>query len=102
MARNKHLLSLKDMDRSARLQELIDAGVYSFKIEGRLKDVSYVKNITAYYRQQLDRLQGQKTSLGKCTLFFKPDPRKTFHRDQTEYFPQNGRFTIPVHQWHTP
>jgi len=102
LARNKHLLSLKDMDRSARLQELIDAGVYSFKIEGRLKDVSYVKNITAYYRQQLDRLQGQKTSLGKCTLFFKPDPRKTFHRDQTEYFPDNGRFTLPVHQWHTP
>jgi 23S rRNA 5-hydroxycytidine C2501 synthase len=102
LVRNKHLLSLKDLDRSARLQELIDAGVDSFKIEGRLKDVSYVKNITAYYRQQLDRLQGQKTSLGKCTFFFEPDPRKTFHRDQTEYFPENGRFTLPVHQWNTP
>jgi putative protease len=102
LVRNKHLLSLKDMDRSERLQELIDAGVHSFKIEGRLKDVSYVKNITAYYRQQLDRLQGQKTSLGTCTFFFRPDPQKTFHRDQTGYFPENGRFTEPVHQWYTP
>jgi len=47
-------------------------------------------------------LQGQKTSPGQCSFFFTPDPKKTFHRDQTEYFPQNGRFTIPVHQWHTP
>jgi putative protease len=102
MVRNRHLLSLRDMDRSAHLEELLDAGMDSLKIEGRLKDVSYVKNITAYYRQKLDQLQGQKTSPGSCTFFFTPDPRKTFHRDKTAYFPENGRFTSPVHQWHTP
>ena len=56
LARDKHLLSLKDNNQSANLAALIDAGVRSFKIEGRLKDLSYVKNITAHYRQQLDAL----------------------------------------------
>jgi 23S rRNA 5-hydroxycytidine C2501 synthase len=102
LIRNKHLLSLKDMDRSAVLPQLLDMGMDSLKIEGRLKGADYVKNTTAYYRRLLDALGGQKTSLGSCTFFFTPDPRKTFHRDRTEYLPVNGRFTEDVQQWNTP
>ena len=60
VARNKHLLSLKDMDRSASLEAMLDAGVRSLKIEGRLKDVNYVKNVTAYYRMRLDEIFGRR------------------------------------------
>ncbi|MFA7088752.1 MAG: U32 family peptidase, partial [Bacteroidales bacterium] len=102
LVKNKHLLSLKDMDRSDVLPQLLDMGMNSLKIEGRLKGVDYVKNITAHYRRKLDALGGQKTSLGSCTFFFTPDPRKTFHRDRTEYLPVKGRFTEEVHQWNTP
>ncbi len=80
--RDRHLLSIKDMDRSSYLKEMIEAGIDSFKIEGRLKDVDYVKNITAYYRQKLDRITGNKSSSGSCTFFFIPNPEKTFHRDK--------------------
>ncbi len=88
---NKHLLSLKDLNLSGYLQELIDAGISSFKIEGRLKETSYVKNITAYYRQKLDEiLEGsgkyKKSSSGKCKFFFLPDPEKSFHRGSSDYF----------------
>ena len=88
---DKHLLSLKDMDRSDYLQEMIEAGVTSFKIEGRLKEVEYVKNITAYYRQRLDAIldgksNWQRASYGKSTFFFTPNPEKTFHRGKTDYF----------------
>jgi putative protease len=88
---NKHLLSLKDLDRSKSIRELAEAGVRSFKIEGRLKDIDYVKNITAYYREELDRILEEKpefapASYGKTTFFFRPDPAKTFHRGATEYF----------------
>jgi len=88
---DKHLLSLKDLNLSDHLQELIDAGISSFKIEGRLKDVSYVKNITAYYRQKLDIiLEGsgkyKKASSGKCRFFFSPNPEKSFSRGATDYF----------------
>jgi len=91
IVRDKHLLSMKDLNRSGSLQELVSAGVRSFKIEGRLKDADYVKNVTAYYREELDRiLEGKPefsaASKGKTTLFFKPDPAKTFHRAATEYF----------------
>jgi len=91
VVREKHLLSLKDLNRSGSIAELAAAGVRSFKIEGRLKDLDYVKNITAYYRRELDRLLEGKpdflpASLGKTTLFFTPDPAKTFHRHATEYF----------------
>ena len=102
LIKNKHLLSLKDMDRSPVLPQLLDMGINSLKIEGRLKGVDYVKNITAYYRRLLDASGGEKTSLGSCTFFFDPDPRKTFHRDRTEYLPVNGRFKEDVHQWNTP
>lgn len=89
--RDKHLLSLKDLNRSLTISELADAGVRSFKIEGRLKDADYVKNITAYYRLELDRLLEGKpdfltASEGKTTFFFTPDPSKTFHRGATDYF----------------
>ena len=88
---DRHLLSLRDMNRSEHLEAMIDAGVSSFKIEGRLKDVSYVKNITAYYRQRLDtiinrRADLQRASLGQCTYTFTPDPAKSFNRGFTDYF----------------
>ena len=91
IVRDRHLLSLKDMDRSDWLLPMMQAGIMSFKIEGRLKDVSYVKNITAYYRRRIDAIledhpEYKAASIGKTTLFFEPDPEKTFHRDKTPYF----------------
>ena len=91
IAENKHLLSLKDNDQSANLRALIDAGIRSFKIEGRLKDLSYVKNITAHYRQRLDaELESlpdlRRASSGQTTHFFTPQPEKTFNRGATDYF----------------
>jgi len=91
VVKNKHLLSLKDLDLSDSLEEMMQAGVMSFKIEGRLKDISYVKNITSLYRQKLDAiLEGNKTyrksSLGKTTHFFEPNAEKSFRRNATDYF----------------
>ncbi|MDD4209538.1 MAG: U32 family peptidase [Bacteroidales bacterium] len=92
---NKHLLSLKDLDRSDALEDMITAGITSFKIEGRLKDMNYVKNITAYYRQKLDMLlerntkQLKRSSIGKSVFYFSPNPEKTFHRGKTDYFLYN-------------
>lgn len=91
IAHNRHLLSLKDNDQSANLRALADAGVSSFKIEGRLKDLSYVKNVTAYYRKQLDRIleeapEYRRSSSGRCTFLFEPQPDKTFNRGATDYF----------------
>ncbi|WP_153110875.1 peptidase U32 family protein [Propionivibrio limicola] len=88
---NKHLLSLKDNDQTANLRALIDAGIRSFKIEGRLKDLSYIKNVTAHYRQQLDAIIDgtdtlRRSSSGRCTFFFTPRPEKTFNRGSTDYF----------------
>ena len=94
----RYLLSLQDMDRSAYLDELIDAGVTTFKIEGRLKDAGYVTNITAYYRQKLDEIINHKTSI--INYQFVPDPAKTFHRGATDYF-LHGR-TRPMANWDTP
>lgn len=95
LVKNKHLLSLKDLDLSDHLEELTDAGVTSFKIEGRLKDADYVKNITAYYRKKLDailekRSDIKKSSQGTTTFFFEPNPDKSFRRSATDYF-LNGR-----------
>lgn len=86
-----YLLSLKDLDLSTHLHSLLGAGITSFKIEGRLKDVSYVKNITAYYRQKLDEILLNnnsfiKASSGKIIYSFIPDPEKTFNRGYSEYF----------------
>lgn len=88
---NKHLLSLKDMNRSAQLEALLDAGVSSLKIEGRLKDVSYVKNITAYYREKLDailarRPEYRRASAGRSTYTFEPVAEKSFNRGFTPFF----------------
>lgn len=89
--RNKHLLSLKDLNQSHELEQLLDAGASSLKIEGRLKDVSYVKNVTAYYRQKLDaifkrRQEYIRASSGTVKLDFKPQPDKSFSRGFTNYF----------------
>ncbi|MDQ4427816.1 U32 family peptidase [Yokenella regensburgei] len=87
----KHLLSMKDNDQTANLGALVDAGVRSFKIEGRYKDMSYVKNITAHYRQMLDAIiedRGDlaRASSGRTEHFFIPSTDKTFHRGSTDYF----------------
>ncbi len=88
---NKHLLSLKDLNRSDQLEELLDAGVSSLKIEGRLKDVSYVKNITAFYRKKLDailkrRPEYKKTSSGYSKYTFEPVAAKSFNRGFTSFY----------------
>lgn len=93
--KEKHLLSLKDMNRSDELEQLLDAGVSSFKIEGRLKDVTYVKNVVAAYRQKLDailkrRKEYARASSGNSTFMFQPQLDKSFSRGFTNYF-LNGR-----------
>lgn len=95
LVREKHVLSLKDNNQSDNLSALIQAGVRSFKIEGRLKDIGYVKNITAYYRQLLDQYikehpQFTASSDGHCRYLFTPEPKKSFNRGFTQYF-TNGR-----------
>ena len=95
IARNKHLLSLKDLNLSEHLEDLLDAGVTSLKIEGRLKETGYVKNITAYYRKRLDEIfvkrpEYIRASSGNSVPFFVPDPAKSFNRGFTTYF-LNGR-----------
>ncbi|MGV6475485.1 peptidase U32 family protein [Azotobacter vinelandii] len=99
VAYDKHLLSMKDNNQSANLRALIDAGVRSFKIEGRYKDMGYVKNITAYYRQRLDEVLSERPELarassGRTEHFFVPDPDKTFHRGSTDYFVNERRIDI--------
>ena len=99
VAFEKHLLSMKDNNQSANLSALVEAGVRSFKIEGRYKDVSYVKNITAYYRQRLDGILAERPDLarassGRTEHFFVPDPDKTFHRGSTDYFVTDRKIDI--------
>lgn len=89
--RRKHLLSVRDLDLSARLGELIDAGVVSFKIEGRLKDRAYVRNIVTLYRRALDReIAGRsdvrRASVGRSAVEFEPNAMRTFTRGASEYF----------------
>ncbi len=89
-APRSHLLSLKDLNLTDYLRDLLEAGVCSFKIEGRLKDQAYVKNVVAHYRQRLDtilpNLNLRASSSGRVTLDFEPDPVKTYNRDFTSYF----------------
>ena len=99
VAFEKHLLSMKDNNQTGNLEALIDAGIRSFKIEGRYKDLGYVKNITGHYRRELDRiLEGRSgfraASSGRTTLFFTPDPEKTFHRGTTDYFVNERKVDI--------
>ena len=91
IASRKHLLSLRDLNQSDRLEELLDAGASSLKIEGRLKEVSYVKNVTAYYRQRLDvilkrRPEYVRASAGSNSYTFTPQLDKSFSRGFTHYF----------------
>ena len=91
VAHDKHVLSMKDNNQSDNLNALIDAGIRSFKIEGRYKDMGYVKNITAHYRTLLDevierRPQFARASSGRTTFAFTPDPDQNFNREFTDYF----------------
>ncbi len=91
VAFEKHLLSMKDNNQTANLEALLLAGIRSFKIEGRYKEMAYVKNITAHYRQQLDQILDRhpewcRASSGKTEILFTPNPDKTFHRGSTDYF----------------
>lgn len=92
LLRDKHLLSLRDLCRINDIERLADAGISSFKIEGRLKDMTYVKNTTAAYRQAIDEIISKnpdkycRSSYGKTTLSFTPDLEKTFNRSYTSYF----------------
>ena len=89
---DRHLLSLKDLNLSEHIEELVAAGATSFKIEGRLKDIAYVKNVTAAYSEKLNDIirrhphEYRRASLGRCTYTFTPDLRKTFNRGYTTYF----------------
>jgi 23S rRNA 5-hydroxycytidine C2501 synthase len=106
VAYDKHLLSMKDNDQSANLRALIDAGIRSFKIEGRYKDMAYVKNSTAHYRQLLDGILLERSDLaaassGRVTHHFTPQPEKTFNRSTTDYF-VNGRHASDIGAFDTP
>jgi putative protease len=107
VAHDKHVLSLKDNDQSANLAALVDAGLRSFKIEGRYKDMGYVKNVTAHYRRLIDTLLEQRSDLrrassGHTEILFTPDPQRNFNRGATDYFVQGrqddiGAFDSPKH-----
>lgn len=91
LLKNKHVLSIKDLNLTSSLSQMIEAGVTSLKIEGRLKDISYIKNIVGHYRQALDSIinsseQLHRASSGKVFLDFEPDPDRTFNRKYTSYF----------------
>lgn len=105
IAHDKHVLSLKDNDQSANLEALIDAGIRSFKIEGRYKDMATVKNVTAHYRTLLDAILDRRpelarTSHGRCRFTFTPEPEQAFNRGGTDYF-VNGR-KIDIGAFDTP
>ncbi len=86
----KHLLSVRDLNLTAHIGELLDAGVTSFKIEGRLKDINYLKNTVAHYRREIDRALAQRphlmrSSVGESVADFTPDPVKSFTRGESDY-----------------
>jgi 23S rRNA 5-hydroxycytidine C2501 synthase len=107
LIKNSHLLSIKDLDVSDQLPNLIEAGICSFKIEGRLKDVVYVKNNVSYLRQKLDAfLEGEgrdtytKASSGKCTYSFESALNRSFNRGYTDYFVNERHQSIG--SWESP
>ncbi len=105
IARGRHLLSLKDLNLGEDLERLLDAGASSLKIEGRLKDAAYVKNVTAWYRKRLDEIferrpEYRRASSGQVSLAFEPSLAKSFNRGFTRYF-LNGR-TPDILSFHTP
>ena len=95
LMRNKHLLSLKDYNASNHLEQMLEAGVSSLKIEGRLKDVTYVKNVVAYYRKAIDSIIAKhpdkyvRASYGTSHSSFEPNLAKSFNRSFTTYFLEN-------------
>jgi collagenase-like PrtC family protease len=105
IAHDKHVLSLKDNDQSANLEALIDAGIRSFKIEGRYKDMATVKNVTAHYRLLVDQILEKRSDIkraasGRCSFSFTPDPEQAYNRGGTDYF-VNGR-QIDIGAFDTP
>lgn len=97
----RHVLSLKDNNQTENLEALIDAGVRSFKIEGRLKDAAYVKNITAHYRQMIDKILEKRADLhrssdGRSLIDFTPAPQKSFNRGFTDYFTRGRHHDMAV------
>ncbi len=106
IAKEKHLLSLKDMNQIDQLEALLDAGASSLKIEGRLKDVTYVKNVTAAYRKKLDEIierrdEYTRASSGRSSFDFTPQLDKSFSRGFTNYF-LNGRDHKEIASFDTP
>lgn len=107
VVKDRHLLSLRDMNRTDSLEEMMEAGVRSFKIEGRLKDAEYVKNVTAWYRQRIDEVLEKfperyvRASYGASQLGFAPDASRSFNRGFTDYF-LHGRTQAPVHSFASP
>ncbi|MDE5974995.1 MAG: U32 family peptidase, partial [Muribaculaceae bacterium] len=97
LATDKYLLSLRDFNATAQLPQLIEAGVSSFKIEGRLKELDYVKNVVAHYSKKLNAYIENsggdyiRSSVGETSLWFEPQPEKSFNRGFTEYFLENRR-----------
>ena len=96
LLRDKPLLSIRDLDLSDHLEELADAGITSFKIEGRLKDADYVKNVVGHLRRKLDALLDRRPELGRAScgrvsMGFTPDPAKTFQRGLSPYRLDGGR-----------
>lgn len=96
LVRNRHLLSLQDMNATERLEAMIDAGVTSFKIEGRLKDENYVRNVVGWYRRRMDEIIARRPDLcraseGISTFEFAPNPAKSFSRGGISYFLDGAR-----------
>lgn len=108
LVKDRHLLSLKDLNRSQSLAALLAAGVSSFKIEGRLKDAAYVKNVVAAYRQLLDGIIDSspelytRSSSGQCEYTFTPDLNKSFNRGYTSYFTKSEAPTTPMASFASP
>jgi collagenase-like PrtC family protease len=107
LIKNSHLLSIKDLDISDQIPNLIEAGIVSFKIEGRLKDVVYVKNNVSFLRQKLDSFleaegsdKYMKASSGKCTYTFDSSLSRTFNRGYTDYFVNDRNHSIG--SWESP
>jgi collagenase-like PrtC family protease len=95
---NRYLLSIRDLNLTGQLRELLDAGVTSLKIEGRLKDKAYVANVVAHYRREIDailrRPVERRSSSGTVEPDFVPDPAKTFNRGYTHWYPSGVRETM--------
>lgn len=102
LQKDKHLLSLRDLNQSSNIESLIDAGVTTFKIEGRLKDIEYVKNITAYYRKEIDKILGnrphaKRASSGSVEIAFEPNPLRSFNRGFTSHFAHGRQNNMATH-----